>query len=234
MAAVIAGMFTVFVKSEGPSSEIPFGSMIPDEDKVTQDEPNVYEMGPGAINVLNPGESVEIANPGRPNAGFEGFVNALSRYIGAALEIPQELLQKSFLSSYSASRAALLEAWKMFRAKRKWIAKEFCQPIYEEWLTEAVANGRIKAPGFFTDPIIQKAWCQADWNGPAPGQLDPLKEVMAAGKRIDLGLSTRETETIEITGGDFDRNINQLAREKQLMDMAGISNLPPNNLRGGE
>lgn len=235
MAAVIAGMFTVFIKSDGPSSDIPFGSMVPEEQQVSQNEPNLYEMGAGAVNVLNPGEEVQIANPGRPNAGFEGFVNALSRYIGAALEIPQELLQKSFLSSYSASRAALLEAWKMFRAKRKWVAKEFCQPIYEEWLAEAVASGRIKAPGYYSDPIIQRAWSQADWNGPAAGQLDPLKEVVAAGKRIDLGLSTRETETIEITGGDFDRNINQLSREKKLMDDAGISiQQPPSKLRGGE
>lgn len=234
MAAVIAGMFTVFVKSESPLSNEPFQTMIPEEQQVAQNEANIYEMGTGAINVLNPGESIEIANPGRPSAGFEGFVNALSRYIGAALEIPQELLQKSFQSSYSASRAALLEAWKMFRAKRKWVAKEFCQPIYEEWLAEAVANGRIKAPGFFTDPIIRRAWSQADWNGPAAGQLDPLKEAVAAGKRIELGLSTRETETIEITGGDFDRNINQLSRESKLMKDAGINNQPSVKPKGGE
>jgi capsid protein len=97
------------------------------------------------------------------------------------------------------------------------MAKEFCQPIYEEWLAEAVATGRIHAPGFFSDPVIRRAWSQAEWNGPAPGQIDPLKEVQAAGKRIELGLSTRERETIELTGGDFDRNIKQLKREQTLM-----------------
>ena len=130
MASVISGMFTVFITSEGPSSDNPFSPMINEEQRVVYDEPNSYEMGTGAINVLNPGESVQIANPGRPNANFDGFVNALSRYIGSALEIPQELLQKSFQSSYSASRAALLEAWKMFKSKRKWVAKEFCQPYF--------------------------------------------------------------------------------------------------------
>jgi lambda family phage portal protein len=223
MAAVISAFFTVFIKSEGPSSEIPLGSMIPEQQQVAADDPTTYELGPGAVNVLQPGEDVQIANPSRPNAGFEGFVGALSRYIGAALEIPQELLQKSFQSSYSASRAALLEAWKMFRTRRQWMAKEFCQPVYEEWLSEAVASGRIRAPGFFADPAIRQAWCGAEWNGPAPGQVDPLKEVLAAGKRVEFGLSTRERETIELVGGDFDRNIKQLAREKQLMDEAGLS-----------
>jgi lambda family phage portal protein len=179
-------------------------------------------MGNGAINILQPGESIETANPSRPNANFDGFVNAMCRYIGAALEVPQELLQKSFQSSYSASRAALLEAWKMFKMRRAWTTQDFCQPIYEEWLAEAVARGRIKAPGFFNDPIKRKAWCGAEWNGPSPGQLDPVKEVTAATMRINNGLSTREKETQELTGGDFDRNIEQLAREKKLMESANI------------
>jgi capsid protein len=115
----------------------------------------------------------------------------------------------------------------MFRTRRQWMAKEFCQPIYEEWLSQAVASGRIKAPGFFLDPAIRRAWSRAEWHGPAPGQIDPLKEVDAAGKRIELGLSTRERETIELTGGDFDQNLKQLAREKTLMEQAGISQTIP-------
>lgn len=226
MGSVIASMFTIFVKSKGPSSENPFGSMIPDEQKVAPSDPNVYEMGAGAINILEPGEEIEVANPGRPNSQFDAFVSALSRYIGAALEIPQELLQKSFQSSYSAARAALLEAWKVFRTRRAWVAKEFCQPVYEEWLAEAVAIGRIKAPGFFNDPIIRRAWSRADWNGPTPGQIDPLKEILAAAKRVELGVSTRERETIEISGGDFDQNVKQQAREVKLMLEAGLSTHP--------
>ena len=44
----------------------------------------------------------------------------------------------------------------------------------------------------------------------------------AAEKRINIGISTRQRETIEMTGGDFDNNIAQLARENQLMKAAGI------------
>lgn len=232
MAAVISGFFTVFVKSEGDTGENPLGSMISEENQVAPDEEINYEMGPGAVNVLGPGEEVQIANPGRPNANFDGFVNALTRYVGAALEIPQELLQKAFTSSYSASRAALLEAWKMFRMKRKWIAKKFCQPVYEQWLTEAVASGRIKAPGFFNDPIIKKSWCSAEWNGPAPGQVNPVQEVQASIFKVQNGFSTRERETMELTGGDFDRNVNQMKRENQKMREATPDILPTG--KGGE
>ena len=50
---------------------------------------------------------------------------------------------------------------------RKWFITDFCQPIYVEWLSEAVAKGRIIAPGFFADPIIKDAYCSAEWNVPS-------------------------------------------------------------------
>ena len=221
MAAVINGFFTVFITSEGNTGEMGFTGVLDDEDRVSDDDLN-YELGPGMVNVLKPGEKIDIADAKRPSSNFDAFTTALAKYVGAALEIPVELLIKSFNSSYSASRAALLEAWKAFRMKRKWLAADFCQPIYEIFLTEAIANGRIKAPGFFLDPAIKKAYCRAQWNGPAPGMLDPVKEATAAEKRIAIGVSTRQRESIEMTGTDFDANVAQLARENQLMKEAGL------------
>jgi hypothetical protein len=68
------------------------------------------------------------------------------------------------------------------------MAERFCQPIYEQWLEEAVARGYIAAPGFFADPVVRAAWCRAEWHGPTQGQLDPTKEVEAAEKRVAGGI----------------------------------------------
>lgn len=216
MAAVISGMYTVFIKTDTPT-DMPFGEAMPDMyDKVEHNE-NEYELGNGAINVLGTNESIQIADPKRPSGTFNSFVNAMSKQIGSALEIPQELLLKEFNSSYSASRAALLEAWKMFRMRRENVANDFCQPVYEMFLTEAVASGRIQAKGFFQDPIIRKAWCGADWNGPAPGMIDPVKEVNAAKMRVESGFATREEETMGLTGGNFSKNARQLKKENAML-----------------
>lgn len=222
MAAVINGFFTVFITSEKGTTETGFTGVVDEEDQISDDDIN-YEIGPGMVNMLAPGEGVEIADAKRPSSNFDAFTTSLAKYVGAALEIPVELLVKHFSSSYSASRAALLEAWKAFRMKRSWLASDFCQPVYEIFLTEAIASGRLKAPGFFLDPLIRAAYCGAQWNGPAQGMIDPVKEVNAAEKRINIGISTRQRETIEMTGGDFDSNVAQLAREKQLMEAAGIT-----------
>ncbi len=226
MAAVINGFFTVFVKSEKGTSELTFTGVVDEEDRVTDDDRN-YELGPGMVNIMNPGEDVEFADPKRPSTNFDAFTTSLAKYVGAALEIPVEILVKNFASSYSASRAALLEAWKAFRMKRSWLAADFCQPVYEIFLSEAIASGRLKAPGFFLDPLIRMAYCGAQWNGPAQGMIDPEKEVDAAEKRVALGVSTRQREAIEMTGGDFDSNVAQLAREEQLMKEAGLLSSAP-------
>lgn len=212
-AAVVSGMFTVFVYQDAIGNDKPIGE--DNEEYEQEDAANEISLGNGSIVGLNPGEKVEFANPTRPNTGFEGFINALCRQIGASLELPVELLLKQFTKSYSASRAALLEAWKTFKMYRGWLSNDFCQPIYEEWLAEAVSKGRILAPGFFLDPIIRKAYCQCGWNGPAQGTLDPTKEVEAAQMRVENGFTTRQQETIELGGGDFFDNNRQRIREER-------------------
>ncbi|NDO29233.1 phage portal protein [Enterocloster clostridioformis] len=217
VAAVVSGMFTVFIEKTDNSAEDAIGAAIPEEEQVDAEDETTLELAPGAIMDLGEGEKAHDVNPGRPNTNFNGFVEAICQQIGAALEIPYELLMKRFNSSYSASRGALEEAWKMFKMYRSWLANDFCQPIYEEWFAEAVAKGRIKAPGFFADPIRRKAYCKAQWNGPARGLLNPVQEVNAAVTRVNNGFSTRSNETMEMAGGDFYSNCDQLKQEEEAL-----------------
>lgn len=221
MAAVISGMFTVFIEKEGVSDENPLGELDFNDNSGNNSGPaSDIKLAPGTIIDLQEGEKAHDINPGRPNANFGGFVQSICEQIGAALEIPYEVLMKHFSSSYSASRGALLEAWKSFNMYRHWLARDFCQPIFEAWLSEAVAKGRIQAPGFFTDPLVHKAYCGAKWCGPTQGQLDPVKEANAAVIRMENGLSTHATEAHELTGSNFFANIRQLRDENKLIKEA--------------
>ena len=217
VAAVVSGMYTVFIEHEDNSEDNAIGSAIPEEQQIDEDDETTLELAPGAILDLDDGEKANATSPGRPNQNFTGFVEAICREIGAALEIPYELLLKHFTASYSASRGALEEAWKMFKMYRTWIANDFCQPVYEEWLAEAVAKGRIKAPGFFADPLRHRAYCRAQWNGPARGLLNPVQEVNAAVTRVQNGFSSRSAETMEMAGGDYYSNCEQLKQEEKTL-----------------
>lgn len=221
MAALVQSFYTAFVTTTAGSSDMPFNEVGGDGIAEASRDPNEYEMGPGTINIMEPGEDVKFASPSHPNTGFDTFMRSLAEQVGAALEIPADLLLKSFNSSYSASRAALLEAWKAFRMRRVWLTNSFCKPAYELWLTEAVALGRISAPGFLTDPLIRQAYLRSEWIGPSQGQLDPTKEITAAVQAIENGLSTREQESIKLNGSQFSANVEQLSVENELLRAAG-------------
>lgn len=222
-AALIESFFTAFVLTEGNASENPYNEAGEPQISSSDDE---YEMGPGQINIMKPGEDIKFAEPTRPSSGFDAFMRNLCEQCGAALEIPADLLMKAFNASYSASRAALLEAWKAFKMRREWFVADFCKPVYETWLAEAVARGRIQAPGFFSDPIIREAWLGSEWIGPSQGQLDPVKEIEAEIKAVEHGFSTHEQSTIKLNGGQWDANMRQIADEKKRIAAASAADQP--------
>lgn len=225
-AAVVQSFFTAFIKTEAPSNEMPYNEIGGEGQSEVSSNANDYEMGAGAVNMLEPGEDVTFGSPTHPNTGFDTFMRSLCEQVGACLEIPADLLLMSFNSSYSASRAALLEAWKGFRMRREWLTEDFCRPVYEIWLTEAVARGRVSAPGFLTDPVIRQAYLGSEWIGPSQGQLDPTKEVQAAVMAIDNGLSTREAEAVKLNGSQFSTNVDKLTVENEQLRAASGGNQP--------
>lgn len=221
-AAVISAMFTVFVKTELGED----GAGLPTSDQIASLEKN-YRLESGAIVGLAQGQDVQFADPKRPNSAFDGFVLAILRQVGVGLGLPFEILIKHFTASYSAARAALLEAWKVYRARRTFLADNWCQLVFEAWMYEAVALGRINAPGFFTDPILHRAYLRSEWVGDAPGQIDPEKEADAAAIRIAEGLSNHKVETMELTGRNWEDVHKQLAKEHQMRVEAGLEAAVP-------
>jgi lambda family phage portal protein len=213
-AAVVSAMFTVFITTESGSPLPPiYGGQMPAASDAGAAQPELG-LGNGAIVGLAPNEKVEIANPNRPNTAFEGFVKAVVKQIGVALGLPAELLMKEFNTSYSASKAALLDAWVYFRSMRTWLTRSFCQPVYETWLAEAVATGRVPAPGFFRDPLVRWAYTRANWFGDSMGSINPKDEVSAYTAAIDARLMTRERAEWELFGTPWDETLEQKAFEE--------------------
>ena len=229
MAALVQSFYTAFVVTEENPNMIPMNEANGEYQDGISDSENDYEMGAGTINILKPGEDVKFGQPTHPHTGFDVFVKALCTQVGAALEIPRDLLLKEFNASYSASRAALMEAWKTFRMRRVWLTNDLCRPVYELFMTEAVALGRIVAPGFLTDPLIRQAYLSSEWIGAPAGQLDPTKEVQAAILAIDNGLSTREAEAIKLNGSEYAANVAGLKTENGLLNEANKGRPGGNN-----
>ena len=175
-------------------------------------------------------QDVQFADPKHPNSGYDAFFNTMVVEIASALETPPEVVLKQFTKNFSSARGSLNEFWRTCGMMRDWFVADFCKPIYEAWFAEAVARGRIRAPGFFDDPAIRKAYVECKWNGPSRTALNPSQEVEAAMKRVESGFSTAEEETAQLTGGDYNRNIRkrliEAKRKREVDDIAG----PPQDM----
>lgn len=217
-AAVVSGMFSVFIKTEAAGGSGIMPGTIPGQiggAQVTPQGTGLTKLQSGMIMDLAPGEDVSFANPNRPNTAFDPFTAAVLKHIGVGLGLPFEVLMKHFTASYSASRAAIMEAWKMFRRRRQWLVTSLCQPVYAMVISEAVARGYLVAPGFFESPLRRAAYLGTEWRGAPMGQLDPLKEAKAAKEWLSVpGLTTIQQVAGEQFGTDYEDNLEQTGRER--------------------
>lgn len=174
----------------------------------------------GAVLQMPPGDKVSPFTPNRSATAFDSFVTSTLRHISTGLNMPYELLVKDFSkTNYSSARAALLEAWRHFNGRRKWLATHWAQPIYELWLEEAINRGFIEAPDFNT---LRHAYTRARWIGPGRGWVDPTKEANAAKLRMETGVSTLEDECAE-QGKDWEETLEQIAREEAKRAELGLT-----------
>lgn len=221
-AQVVASMLTAFIINDADGAGTGLEDAVNEDEKVSDDELHL-ELKPGAIYDLPPGKKIETVNPLRNNTAFEGFVTTFETIIGSGFSIPKEVLIHKYDSNYTAARSALLDFWKTVRVYRKQFNEQFNQPIWEAFLAEAVATGRIEAPGFFEDPAIRQAWSGCMWTGVTMGHVDPKKEVEAAIMRINHNLSTEELEAAEYNGNNWEEVVQQ--RKKEISETAEITRM---------
>lgn len=179
----------------------------------------IRKLKGAAIIPLPAGARLNSFTPGRPNDAFEAFMMATLRHIAAGMNLPYELLLKDFSqSNYSSARAALLEAWRYFHGRRRWLTDYWLRPIYELWLEEAINSGLVDAPGFYQNRYAYTR-CRFIFGG--RGWVDPVKEATASKIRRESMVSTLEHECAE-QGFDVEEVLDQLAIEKQMMLDRGL------------
>lgn len=227
-AAVINAVLAAFIKSPmGPDA---LEEMFGDGDAGTAMEyqahrsayygdSNELKLGGAKIATLFPNDEIGVVQTARPAAQFADFETAVLRQIASGLNISYEQLASDWSkTNYSSARAALLEIWRSWLARRTSFAQGFSQLYLMAWLEEMVDRRIIRLPS--QAPDFHSHWVafsRAKWIGSGRGFVDPVKEVQAAAMKVALGLSTLEDEAAELTGSDFAENVDQINREISML-----------------
>ena len=176
--------------------------------------------GNGLMVDLWDGADMKAFNPSRPNPEYGEFINHKMAEISSSLGISAEVALKRWNASYSASRAALLDAQQGYEIDRALFVDQLLRPIYNAWLD--LHADELGLSGYYTDPARRAAWRCAEWIGEQLPNIDPTKEIDAAAKRVQLCVSTLAREAQVATGTDIAANIRQRGYEEQLMRQYGL------------
>ncbi|MFP3041876.1 phage portal protein [Treponema primitia] len=176
--------------------------------------PNTTVRKPGSVGIFNmPSKQTIKPFPNTaPDVQFNAFVDAYFSYIAAANGQSVETVLMKFSNNYSASRATLILTWRIAVQRRYNLACYHLDPLYESWLQEEIAAGRITAPGW-SDPRMRAAWLRHRWNGSGAPVIDPLKSINAAKVAAEIGATTLEDIAMEYSGASGKANRSKLAKE---------------------
>lgn len=172
-----------------------------------------------------PGAEIKPINASQKELYFESFYTVNIGLLCAAIGIPKDVATSQYNSNFSASRAALKDWEHTIVTDRTEAPSEFYQNVYNFFLEIEILKKKIQAPGYLmariqNNDFVISAYRNARWVGANVPHIDPVKEVTA--ERLKLGtagahlpLTTVESATEVLNGGDSDQNIMQFAEEME-------------------
>jgi capsid protein len=113
----------------------------------------------------------------------------------------------------------MLLFWNVLDFWRNEQSSDLNNPVYETWLDNEIARGRIKSPGW-SDPLLRKAWAYSQWTGKGRIHIDPVKHITGEKLKIEVGATTQERIARETNGSNA--ALNRAKLKKELADMPPI------------
>jgi lambda family phage portal protein len=148
------------------------------------------------------------------------FVKNKVRRFASGFGCSYETLSRDFSdTNYSSSRLSLLEDREHWRVIQNYLIENFHMRIFREWLGLAVLSGELPFADYEGRPERYETprWMARGWSW-----VDPLKEVKAYREAEQAGYMTK-AQIIAYTGGDYDDNVTELAREQELAQSTGVT-----------
>ena len=203
----VAAMYAMFVTSPAPDNPL----APPDEE---------YEVAPGQVVRLDPGEDVTVSAPADSGSTYEPFQYRTLLQISAALGIPYGYLSNDGAKgNFSNSRLSLIEFRRRVSAwQHSVMVFQMCRPVWARFMDTAVLAGALRLPGYDRRRAEYLAcnWLPTKWDW-----VDPLKDANAEIAQIEAGLKSR-TQAIAERGYDAEQVDAEIARERDREKRLGL------------
>lgn len=221
-ASAVASCFTVAIKTETGDATGLFPPSA-EASSTSDSDGNRYDyLQPGMIMRLKLNESLESANPGRPNSASEPWIRLMLRGIAVGTGLSYETVARDYSqTTYSSNRSSQLEDRRRFRRWQQYLIDRLNRRVWDRFvlaasmmdlpafpiLTEVLANPAKAAPCEHLPP----SW---EW-------VDPTAEQTASESGIKAYQTTYMDE-LAGRGKNWRQVFYQRAKEQRLLQQLGL------------
>jgi lambda family phage portal protein len=196
----------------GDASNITDASLEPIINWEVTNEATIRQPGSLLVGNLRRGDKMKYLSDTSPGAQYDKFVGSFFSSICASVGSSMEVVLKQFNQNYSASRGTLILCFRTAQIEREEMISDFCNHVYEMWLSGEIALGRIQCPGW-SDKFMRAAWLKCEWSGAPMPNIDPLKTAEADQKYTELGAQTLDDVARNFNGSSGKANRTKLIRQ---------------------
>lgn len=182
------------------------------------------EADAGVIEQLPEGYRFEAFNPDYPSAMYDAFTKAHLRAIASGLGVSYHALSGDLEGvSFSSIRSGTLEERDHWSCVQSWFIQSFLEPLYGEWIANALAFGLVKTangsalPASKLDKFRAHAFVARRWDW-----VDPLRDIQADIAALDAGLTSPQAVAAKM-GHDYEDVLVEIKAAQDLRASAGLA-----------
>jgi len=216
-AAKIQSIFAAFWKGGKGGGKFAKAPTDNQTEKTSSTFPRIDLTG-GQIIDMPDGYELTAFETKQPGQNFAPHQLHQLAIISAITGIPRSFVLMLFDKSYSASKGETSLLWTTVLRFRYAYVYQFLYPFWEYLLTWCVSNGLVKAPGYFRNPEIRRAWLGDpihQFTGPRMPQLDLEKEAKGLAVLRDSGFKSTRGIIEETSTDDPEQVFRELEEEKE-------------------
>lgn len=176
----------------------------------------------GVMTKLPPGWDIKSFDTGYPNTDHSDYVKSVLRGIASGIGVSYNTLANDLEGvNFSSIRAGVLEDREEWKGAQAWVARSFCQPIFEQWLDRALYLGRIRNKGNAFRPERFDEFKRVTWQGRRWDWVDPYKDMQANESAIRHRIRSI-SDVIRERGQDPEEVFREIAQEQERLKSLGI------------
>jgi lambda family phage portal protein len=184
-----------------------------------------FSVEAGEMFELPAGYKLNSWNPEYPHSNFESFVKAAMRGLSVGVDVAAHNLSGDMTDvNYSSARIAELSERELWMTMQAWFIRVLVEPVYEEWLAVALLRGDIVFPQSgkaLPAEKLTKFREASRFQGRRWPWVDPAKEIEAAERGVNLGVTSRTRLAAE-RGEDFEDVLDELQQESEMLRKANL------------